>query len=125
MAKGSAVGLPSPDPHAQYLGIRAEYRGGNWPNTRNPAGVPTGFGLAASGGMLPKLASGQRGSGGRAVQLALFSRATVARGSGPAARATGFDSGQGRGYKPAGQEIRLPWASPRDHYQSSQNEQQQ
>jgi hypothetical protein len=29
-----------------------------------PPGVPTGFGLAASGGMLPKLASGQRGSGG-------------------------------------------------------------
>ena len=27
-------------------------------------GVPTGFGLAVSGGPLPKLASGQRGSGG-------------------------------------------------------------
>jgi hypothetical protein len=72
MAKGSAVWLPSPDPPAPKTweyepSTVAEI--GQIPET--PPGVPTGFGLAASGGMLPKLASGQRGSGGRAVQLAL------------------------------------------------------
>ena len=44
--------------------IRAEYRGGNWPNTRNPAGGADGVWVGSVGGMLPKLASGQRGSGG-------------------------------------------------------------
>ena len=31
--------------------------------SETPPGVPTGFGLAVSGGSLPKLAIGQRGSG--------------------------------------------------------------
>ena len=44
--------------------IRAEYRGGNWPNTRNPAGDTDGVGLAVSGGIAAKLRewdSGDRG----------------------------------------------------------------
>jgi hypothetical protein len=65
MAKGSAAWLPSPDPPPRKLGYYepstvAEM--GQIPET--PPGVPTGFGLAASGGMLPKLAMGQRGIGG-------------------------------------------------------------
>ena len=51
---------------------RGECRQSAWAKYQKPRrGVPTGFGLAVSGGPLPKLASGQRGSGGRAVQLAL------------------------------------------------------
>ena len=44
--------------------IRAEYRGGNWPNTRNPAGDADGVWVGSVGGDAPKLARGQRGSGG-------------------------------------------------------------
>jgi hypothetical protein len=65
MAKGSAALTAEPrSPAPKTWVIRAEYRGemGQIPET--PPGVPTGFGLAASGGMLPRLASGQRGSGG-------------------------------------------------------------
>ena len=70
MAMARQSGCRAPIPHPENLEIRAEYRGGNRPIPETPPGVPTGFGLAASGGMLPKLASA-RGSGGRAAQLAL------------------------------------------------------
>ena len=67
---GSLAAEPrSPTPKTWV--IRAEYRGGNWPNTRNPAGGADGVWVGSVGGMLPKLAMGQRGSGGRAVQLAI------------------------------------------------------
>ena len=54
MAKGSAARLPSPRSPPRKLGvIRAEYRGGNWPNTRNPAGDADGVWVGSVGGMLP------------------------------------------------------------------------
>ena len=64
--------------------IRAEYRGGNWPNARNPAGGADGVWVGSIGGIAAKLAMGQRGSGGCAVHpREPFSRAAVAKGSGP------------------------------------------
>jgi hypothetical protein len=44
------TGRRAPIPAPKTSVTQAEYRGGSGPNTRNPAGVLTGFGLAASGG---------------------------------------------------------------------------
>ena len=68
---GSLAAEPR-SPRPENLGdIRAEYRGGNWPNTRNPAGDTGGVGLAVSGGIAAKLREWDSGDrGGRAVHLA-------------------------------------------------------
>ena len=56
-------------------------RGGSGPDTRNPAGGADGVWLGSVGGIAAKfLTTGQRGSGGRAVQLAI--NYLVARRSG-------------------------------------------
>ena len=66
MAKGSATKLPSPDlPVAPKTWvIRAEYRGGNWPNTRNPAGGADGVWFGSVGGTAAKTRDWTAGIGG-------------------------------------------------------------
>ena len=60
---GSLAAEPDPRPETPVTRSRVPWQEvGRIPET--PPGVPTGFGLAVSGGSLPKLAIGQRGSGG-------------------------------------------------------------
>ena len=44
--------------------IRAEYRGGNWPNTRNPAGGADGVWVGSVGGDAAKAREWTAGIGG-------------------------------------------------------------
>jgi hypothetical protein len=78
MAKGSAVWLPSPIPRPENLGIRAEYRGGNWPNTRNPAGGADGVWVGSVGGDAAKAREWTAGIGGDVLST---SRLTISRAS--------------------------------------------
>jgi hypothetical protein len=71
MGRARQPGCRTPIPTPKTWVIRAEYRGGNWPSTRNPAGGADGVWFGSVGGSLPKLAIGHRGSGGRAVHLAI------------------------------------------------------
>jgi hypothetical protein len=60
-------GCRAPIPRPENLGIRAEYRGGNWPNTRNPAGGADGVWVGSVGGDAAKAREWTAGIGGRAV----------------------------------------------------------
>jgi hypothetical protein len=64
MARARQHSRRAPIPRPEISVKRAEYRGGNGPNTRNPAGGADGVGLAASGGIaanFPRQDSGDRG----------------------------------------------------------------
>src|SRR3954447_23045792 len=65
MAKGSAaLDCRAPIPRPETPVIRAEYRGGNWPNTRNPAGGADGVWVGSVGGDATKAREWTAGIGG-------------------------------------------------------------
>jgi hypothetical protein len=76
---GSLAAEPDPPPRNSG-GMKPSTVAGSGPNTRNPAGGADGVWVGSVGGSLPKLAIGQRRSGGVLAQLAI--NHLVARRSG-------------------------------------------
>ena len=67
---GSLGAEPDPPPRNSG-GMKPSTVAGSGPNTRNPAGGADGVWVGSVGGSLPKLAIGQRRSGGVLAQLAI------------------------------------------------------
>ena len=66
-ADGEGLGSQAAEPRSpapKTWVIRAEYRGGNWPNTRNPAGGADGVWVGSVGGIAAKARDGTAGIGG-------------------------------------------------------------